>query len=81
MIHLQNCKWNKLFFFLFTDKALAPYLQQIDLLEESVLKLEQTAYKLDNYSKQLGKVFLFLTTRGHPQNSEYPCWKEGVLVK
>lgn len=34
-------------------KLLAPYLKQIDLLEESVLKLEQTAYKLDNYSKQL----------------------------
>ena len=37
------------------DKALIPYLSQIDLLEESVIKLEQTAYKLDSYSKELGK--------------------------
>ena len=46
----------------FLDKALAPYLQQIDLLEESVLKLEQTAYKLDNYSKQLGERRKFISS-------------------
>lgn len=45
------------------DKALIPYLSQIDLLEESVIKLEQTAYKLDSYSKELGKD-LVLTQKG-----------------
>jgi len=44
-------------------KALAPYLQQIDLLEESVLKLEQTAYKLDSYSKQLETKFKTMERR------------------
>ena len=39
------------------DKALEPYLAQIDALEDSVVKLEQVAYKLDAYSKQLGKPF------------------------
>ncbi|XP_012557484.1 biogenesis of lysosome-related organelles complex 1 subunit 2 isoform X1 [Hydra vulgaris] len=38
-------------------KLLQPYLIQIDLLEESVNTLEQTAYKLDSYSKQLETKF------------------------
>jgi len=38
-------------------KKLETYLSQIDLLEDSVLKLEQTAYKLDAYSKQLETKF------------------------
>lgn len=44
-------------------KLLSPYLTQIELLEESVLKLEQTAYKLDDYSKQLESKFKTLEKR------------------
>lgn len=42
-----------LFFFL--DESLQPFLEQIDQVEESVCTLEQAAYKLDAYSKRLGK--------------------------
>lgn len=38
-----------------TDKSLQPYLEQIDQLEASVSALEQTAYRLDAYSKKLGQ--------------------------
>jgi len=44
-------------------KKLETYLTQIDLLEESVLKLEQTAYKLDTYSKQLETKFRTMDKR------------------
>ena len=37
------------------DESLQPYLEQIDQIEESVASLEQAAYKLDAYSKRLGK--------------------------
>ena len=37
------------------DKNLQPYLEQIDKVEESVASLEQAAYRLDAYSKKLGK--------------------------
>jgi len=37
------------------DKSLQPYLEQIDQLEASVSTLEQTAYRLDAYSKKLGE--------------------------
>lgn len=37
------------------DKGLEPYLEQIDKVEESVASLEQAAYRLDAYSKRLGK--------------------------
>ena len=40
---------------LFADSSLAPFLEQIDQIEENVNSLEQAAYKLDNYSKRLGK--------------------------
>ena len=39
-----------------TDKSLQPYLEQIDQLEASVSTLEQTAYRLDAYSKKLGEL-------------------------
>lgn len=39
----------------FLDRALQPFLQQIDHLEEGVQKLEAAAYQLDTYSKQLGE--------------------------
>ena len=38
-----------------SDKSLQPYLEQIDQLEASVSTLEQTAYRLDAYSKKLGE--------------------------
>ena len=44
-----------LLYFPFADKSLQPYLEQIDQLEASVSTLEQTAYRLDAYSKKLGE--------------------------
>ncbi|MCL4125332.1 UNVERIFIED_CONTAM: hypothetical protein GTU68_025660 [Idotea baltica] len=37
--------------------ALHPYLDQIDQIEDSVMKLEAAAYKLDAYSKRLEAKF------------------------
>ncbi|XP_066141782.1 biogenesis of lysosome-related organelles complex 1 subunit 2 [Euwallacea fornicatus] len=37
--------------------SLLPLLQQIDQIEDSVIKLEQAAYKLDAYSKRLEAKF------------------------
>lgn len=37
------------------DASLQPYLDQINKIEEQVSSLEQAAYKLDAYSKKLGK--------------------------
>lgn len=37
------------------DASLQPYLDQINQIEEHVSSLEQAAYKLDAYSKKLGK--------------------------
>lgn len=45
--------------FLYTVLSLQQYCDQIDLIEGSVSKLEQTAYRLDNYAKQLGKSFWY----------------------
>ena len=42
--------------FFSSDASLQPYLDQIDQIEESVASLEQAAYKLDAYSKRLGKL-------------------------
>ena len=39
-----------------TDESLQPYLNQIDQIESSIGTLEQTAYKLDSYTKQLGEL-------------------------
>lgn len=39
------------------DASLQPYLDQINQIEEQVSSLEQAAYKLDAYSKKLGKTF------------------------
>lgn len=46
-----------------TDDSLLPYLQQIDQIEDSVVKLEQAAYKLDAYSKRLEAKFKSLEKR------------------
>lgn len=43
------------FSFFFVDASLQPYLDQINQIEEQVTALEQAAYKLDTYSKKLGK--------------------------
>lgn len=43
-----------------TDKSLQPYLEQIDQLEASVSTLEQTAYRLDAYSKKLGEYINYI---------------------
>ncbi|CAG9768306.1 unnamed protein product [Ceutorhynchus assimilis] len=43
--------------------TLIPLLQQIDQIEDSVIKLEQAAYKLDAYSKRLETKFKNLEKR------------------
>lgn len=43
--------------FFCTDSTLIPYLEQIDQIEDSVIKLEQAAYKLDAYTKRLEAKF------------------------
>ncbi|KAF7271372.1 biogenesis of lysosome-related organelles complex 1 subunit 2 [Rhynchophorus ferrugineus] len=43
--------------------TLVPILQQIDQIEDSVIKLEQAAYKLDAYSKRLEAKFKSLEKR------------------
>lgn len=48
---------------IFLDNSLLPYLQQIDQIEDSVVKLEQAAYKLDIYSKRLEAKFKSLEKR------------------
>lgn len=37
------------------DKSLQSFLEQVDQIEDSVCTLEQAAYRLDAYSKRLGK--------------------------
>ncbi|XP_005098058.1 biogenesis of lysosome-related organelles complex 1 subunit 2 [Aplysia californica] len=44
-------------------QRLHPYLQQIDLVEESVTDLERAAYSLDQYSKRLEIKFKVLEKR------------------
>lgn len=53
------------------DASLQPYLDQINQIEEQVSSLEQAAYKLDAYSKKLGK-----THRRCPNSSPAPCTDE-----
>lgn len=36
------------------DRSLRPFIEQIDDIELAVNALEQSAYKIDAYSKQLG---------------------------
>lgn len=43
--------------FKFPDNSLLPYLEQIEQIEDSVIKLEQAAYKLDAYTKRLEAKF------------------------
>lgn len=47
----------------FSDNSLFSLLQQIDQIEDGVLKLEQAAYKLDAYSKRLEAKFKSLEKR------------------
>lgn len=44
------------------DASLQPYLDQINQIEEQVSSLEQAAYKLDAYSKKLGKTCTVYTS-------------------
>ncbi|KAL0277628.1 UNVERIFIED_CONTAM: hypothetical protein PYX00_004854 [Menopon gallinae] len=44
-------------------KALQPYLEQIDQIEDSVNKLEQAAYKLDAYSRRLENQYKMLVKK------------------
>lgn len=51
------------YFYFVADNSLQPYLDQIDQIEDSVIKLEQAAYKLDAYSKRLEAKFKALEKR------------------
>lgn len=53
----------KIILIYFLDEDLEPLLQQIDQIEDSVVKLEQAAYKLDAYSKRLEAKFKSLEKR------------------
>ena len=55
-------------FVLFLDISLQQYCDQIDQIEASVSKLEQTAYRLDNYAKQLGIIDYFVVTVSHTRS-------------
>lgn len=56
--------WVKFYFCCsFVDDVLLPYLEQIDQIEDSVIKLEQAAYKLDAYTKRLEAKFKSLEKR------------------
>lgn len=55
-----NCKY---YVFGILDSAILPLLQQIDQIEDSVVKLELAAYKLDAYSKRLESKFKNLEKR------------------
>lgn len=46
-------------------QELQPYLDQIDQIDESVSRLEQAAFKLDNYSKKLEAKFKSLEKRNN----------------
>ena len=48
------------FVLMYVDASLQPYLDQINQIEEQVSALEQAAYKLDTYSKKLGKSYFHL---------------------
>ena len=61
-------------FFYSADKSLQPFLDQIDQIEDSVTSLEQAAYKLDAYSKRLGKQTLVLLLQLAPFN-----WKSNLI--
>ena len=45
--------WN-IYSFYILDEALQPYIDQINDIETAVNILEQSAYKIDAYSKKLG---------------------------
>lgn len=52
-----------MFVFIFLDNSLFSLLQQVDQIEDGVVKLEQAAYKLDAYSKRLESKFKGLEKR------------------
>lgn len=52
---LENIVYIKLLVVHIVDASLQPYLDQINKIEEQVSSLEQAAYKLDAYSKKLGR--------------------------
>jgi len=52
---ISKCMKKVSLLLLLSDESLQPYLEMIDQLDESVTSLEQAAYKLDNYSRRLGK--------------------------
>ena len=46
-------------FLSFSVVSLQQYCDQIDQIESSVSELEQTAYRLDSYAKQLGMTIVY----------------------
>lgn len=57
-------KHHSLVYLCISDASLQPYLDQINQIEEQVSSLEQAAYKLDAYSKKLGKLLRLKSKTG-----------------
>ena len=62
LLWLTSTRDSYVCFYFDVDKSLQPFLDQIDQIEDNVTSLEQAAYKLDAYSKRLGKLFLISIT-------------------
>ncbi len=59
-----------------SDASLQPYLDQINQIEEQVSSLEQAAYKLDAYSKKLGKMFVLPSRQCRANTCLTSCLKK-----
>ena len=57
-----------------TDASLQPYLDQIDQIHASVASLEQTAYRLDAYTKQLGECIVGQQLETAPDAAKYELY-------
>lgn len=66
---------------LYLDQSLRPYIDQINDIELAVNALENSAYKLDAYSKQLGRrITAFAPAVKHPPPS-IPLSNSRIFLK
>ena len=74
-------------FFLIPDASLQPFLAMIEKVDSSVTNLEQAAYKLDTYSKELGNtcctdfIFLGLVAPGFCPHWQHWAQAPGTYAK